>query len=259
MDLCTVLNKKFVKSTINLIKSYKHYSYNKKIYVYYFGSEKEDFKELESIHNVMLIAVPNNLEHAWNPRGFYYKLFALSDCSLRSDSFIYSDATNCFISDATKIHKDMEDGCLFLPYPYEKLTNQYWTTKKCFDKIEGSYGSEFMPQYWAAFQLYDMTDSNKRMIQEMHGLAKDVEVCLPDPTVKHPDGAGSKCIEHRQDQSILSILIHKYDKHQKFDLIKNNKYGDWQTMMDFDKTYIHKSENVILSSRESKFGNYRFI
>lgn len=259
MDLCTVLNKKFVKSAINLIKSYNHYSYGSNILVYYFGSDISDFEEIQKISNVSLIQVPNECEHAWNTKAFYYKMYALSDCSTKSKSFIYSDSTNCFVADAKKIHMDMIDGSLFLPYPYEKLTNQYWTTKKCFEKIPDSLGSQIMPQYWAAFQLYDVTDTNKQMLQEMYELAKDKEICLPDPTVRNPDGPNSKCIEHRQDQSILSILIHKYGKHQKFDPIKNNKYGDWQTIINFDSSYTHKIENMVLSPRESKFGNYRFL
>jgi hypothetical protein len=99
------------------------------------------------------------------------------------------------------------------------------------------------------------------MIKELYRLSLNPDIILPDTTVKIPDGKGSKCIEHRQDQSILSILIHKYDKHQRFDFLKSDKYGDWQTINNFDnyKTLDPTSKNRVLMPRESKFGFYRFL
>ena len=74
-----------------------------------------------------------------------------------------------------------------------------------------------------------------------------------------PDGETSDCVEHRQDQSVLSLLIHKYNRHQGFDIGKNSKYGDWQTFIHFDDQYRHNFDQMILSPRESKFGNFRFL
>jgi hypothetical protein len=77
--------------------------------------------------------------------------------------------------------------------------------------------------------------------------------------VKKPDGNDAPCIEHRCDQSVLSLLIHKNNRHQSFDTEKNNKYGDWQTLINFDQNYKHNFDKLILSPRESKFGNFRFL
>ena len=84
-------------------------------------------------------------------------------------------------------------------------------------------------------------------------------VALPDTTNRNPDGSDAPCVEHRQDQSALSILIHKKNRHQFFDIDKNNKYGDWQTLIEFDSSYKHDFDKMILSPRESKFGKFRFI
>jgi hypothetical protein len=116
-----------------------------------------------------------------------------------------------------------------------------------------------MPQYWAAFQAYNITNENKNFINEMYRYAK-IKLCLlPEVGVRHPDGNNSECIEHRQDQSILSLLINKFDKHQFYDINKDNKYGDWQTLVSFDKDYKYDLSKRVLSPRESKFGNYRFL
>jgi len=88
---------------------------------------------------------------------------------------------------------------------------------------------------------------------------KDIDVAGPVTTVKRPDGAGTKCIEHRCDQSTLSILLHKHDRHQPFDYRKNERYGDWQTITSFNSSYQHNFSEMVLSPRESKFGNFRYV
>lgn len=259
MDLCSVFSENYLNSAVNLIKSYIYYSYNNKVYLYYFNCNKDKLSIFKQFENkVELIPVPNEIKFAHNPKAFYYKLFAIHDCSSKSESFIYSDITNCFISDATKIHLDLIDDCLFLAYPYENLTNKYWTTKDCFKFIKSPM-AEIMPQYWAAFQAYNITSENKNFINEMYKYAKIEQCLLPEVGIQYPDGNNSECIEHRQDQSILSLLINKLDKHQFYDINKDNKYGDWQTLASFDKNYKCDLTKRILSPRESKFGNYRFL
>lgn len=258
MDLCSVVSEAYILSAVNLIKSYIKHGYNNKIYLYYFNCNLNSLSIFEQFkNNICLIPVPYDNEYAYESKAFYYKVFAIYDCSKRSEFFIYSDATNCFINDATKIHLDLIDNCLFLAYPYEKLTNKYWTTKECFRIIESPIAEE-MPQYWAAFQAYKMSDDNKLFINEMYRYANIKNCILPVVGVKYPDNNGI-CIEHRQDQSILSLLINKFNKHQFYDFHKDNKYGDWQTVLSYDKTYKYNENIRILSPRESKYGNYRFL
>ena len=222
--------------------------------------DKEDLSVFKQFgKQVTLIPVENVCDHALSPRVFFYKVYAIWDCMHnRSESFIYSDSANCFIREATNIHNDLIDDSLFLAYPYERLTNKYWVTKECFSVI-GSFGAEMMPQYWAGFQAYNRTKENLRFVQEMYDYMLDPRVALPDTTIKRPDGNNSPCIEHRQDQAVLSILIHKNFRHQNFNISINSKYGDWQTFRDFDSSYRHDFDKMILSPRESKFGKFRFL
>jgi hypothetical protein len=262
MDLVTVFNGKFAKNALNLLRSYKFHSYDQNIYLYHFGQISEiELDYFRQLKNVNLIRIPEITEYAYEPGAFFYKTYALNDVVSRSDKFIYSDSANCFVSSANNIENDLEEGSLFLPYPQEILSNQYWTTKKCFSTIDGSEGSEIMPQYWAGFQVYQIDQSNRNMIEEMYYYSKTPDALLPNVGVDKPDGIDGKCIQHRCDQSIFSIMIHKYDKHQRFDLDRANKYGDWQTFKVFDPHLELKTTTPerVLMPRESKFGYFRFL
>jgi hypothetical protein len=261
VDLCTVISEGFVPQALNLIQSYKTLSYNQNIYLYYFNTDKEKLNIFTDLFGdkIKLIEVEDVCDHALHPRAFFYKVYAIRDClHNQSDGFIYSDSANCFVRESKSVHKHLTDDSLFLAYPYESLTNRYWTTKDCFKAI-GTIGAEFMPQYWAGFQAYKKTPTNLIFVNQMYNYMLLPEVALPDTMTKQPDGPMGTCREHRQDQSVLSLLIHKNNRHQFFDIQNNSLYGDWQTLIHFDSGYKHPFDKMILSPRESKFGKFRFL
>lgn len=261
MDLCTVISEGFIAQALNLIQSYKILSYDQNIYLYYFNTDRQKLNIFTELFGdkVKLIEVKNVCDHALSPRVFFYKVYAIKDClENHSNGFIYSDSANCFVREAKNIHDHLIDDSMFLAYPYEGLTNKYWTTKQCFETIE-ALGAEIMPQYWAGFQAYKKTKKNLDFVNEIYNYMLLPEVALPDTTSIRPDGQSEACREHRQDQSVLSLLIHKNNRHQPFDVAKNNLYGDWQTFINFDNTYAHGFDKMVLSPRESKFGNFRFL
>ena len=261
MDLCTVVSERFIPQAINLIQSYKINSFDERAYVYYFNTPPDKLKVFKNLFSdqVVLRKVLPVCEHALEPRAFFYKVYAINDCLINnSDSMIYSDSTNCFVAPTNSLKEDLVDQSLFMTYEHPGLSNRYWTTKKCFEKMN-STGAEEMPQYWAGFQVYLNTPENVNFVTEMYEFMKDPDIALPDTTVRYPDGPDEKCIEHRQDQSVLSILMHKHERHQPFNLHKNERYGDWQTIVNFDPSYQPRFDQMVLSPRESKFGNFRFL
>ena len=258
MDLCTVTNKKYINNVINLLNSYKVNSYNKNIFVYCFDMEQKEIDQLNKNYtDAQFLFVPRVNDYAYHPTVFLYKVYALNDCINRTDSFIYSDATNVF-NRFVDLKKYLIDDSLLLPYNSEKLTNAYWTTKKCFEKMD-CHTAAIMNQYWAGFQAYCSTEENKLFLKQMYDYMLVPEIALPDTSIKKPDGIDSICIEHRQDQSVLSLLIDKHFRHQKYDHERQLLFGDWQTFSIFNNGYAHDINNCCLSSRESKFGNFRFI
>jgi hypothetical protein len=258
MDLCTATNEKYITSVINLINSYKINSYNKNIFVYCFDMDGDKIKILsENNKHINFLTVPKICEHAYHPTVFFYKTYAINDCINKSNAFIYSDATNVF-NKFEYFEKYLIDDSLLLPCNNEILTNKYWTTQKCFEKMD-CQAAKNTPQYWAGLQAYISTNENKKFVQKMYEYMIDPEIALPDTSVKYPNGEKSPCIEHRQDQSVLSLLIDKYNRHQKYNEKRQSLFGDWMTFKMIDQSYQHDIENCIISPRESKFGYYRFL
>ena len=261
MDLCTVISERFIPQALNLIQSYRVYSYNQRVHLYYFNTDPQKLNVFHEVFGdqVSLHEVKKVCEYALEPRVFFYKTYALNDCFLNhSDSVIYSDSANCFVQKTETLEDDLVDQSLFMVYPYSGLTNQYWCTKNSLLEMN-SVGAEIMPQYWAGFQVYKKSSDNIKFVEEMYEQMLKPNVALPDTTVKNPDGEDSPCREHRQDQSVLSVLIHKHNRHQKFNPLRNNKYGDWQTLIEFNSGYQHDFQKMILSPRESKFNKFRFL
>ena len=263
MNLVTVTNDKFIASAINLIESYKQNSFNHSIVLCYF-SLKEEYKTLLKSRygsQITLEPVPEECDHAHNPRAFFYKAYALYKGASQLENFVYSDATNTFVNMTVDLLRDTSKHTrLFLPYPYDALTNKYWTTNECFKAMNTSPSAQDAPQYWAGFQSYISTDENVEFAKQIYESMKNPKIALPDTTVKRPDGPAADCNEHRQDQSVYSLLINENKWHQNYDYQLMNKYGDWQTMHVFSNgSYRRDIAGVVLDARSSKFGNYRFL
>jgi hypothetical protein len=263
MILSTVTNNKFFLSSINLIESYKHNSFNKEILFYYFDLDEVylDFLQNRYGSQIILKEVERVCDYAHSPRMFFYKVAAIHGASKFGHDFIYSDATNAFVNMTVELKRDVKkSGCLFLKYHPEQLKNKYWTTEACFTQM-GCDSERYRgaPQYWAGYQCYESNHTNSQFINEMYNCSLNLEIIGPDTTVKKPDGPESLCIEHRQDQSILSLLIEKYNLQQDYESDILNKYGDQQTLVSFDPSYTLDPNKIVLFSRMSKFGDCRFV
>ena len=185
MDLCTVISEAFIPQAVNLIQSYKINSYDQRVFLYHFNTNEDELNIFNELFGdqVILTKVEEVCDHALSPRVFFYKTYAINDClNNKSDFMIYSDSANCFVSPANKIELDLIDDSLLLRYPYEKLTNKYWTTKRCLEAVESPL-AEIMPQYWAGFQVYKKTSKNLDLVSEMYNLMFNPDIALPDTTV----------------------------------------------------------------------------
>lgn len=254
LDLCTVTNSRYIKNALLLIESYKRHRYNyNHIYLYYFGVETTQLQAMQMAYpDIIFLNIPKVCSYAHEDRIFFYKTYVLHDMITRSDAFIYSDATNLFTKNID-ISDYLIHNSLLLPYNENRLQNQYWTTKKCFTKMntESSYDKT---QYWAGFQTYVCDENNKKFISEMYDYMLDPEIALPSTDIDYPDGPNSPCISHRQDQSVLSLLIDKNNRHPEFNIFTQYLFGDLQTFQLFNKDYSTVAHNVqsCIASRASK-------
>ena len=260
MNLCTAANGSFYLQALNLFASFRAFKPKDKIFLYYFDFTVDQLNAISSnIANIEFIEVPQACPHIHEPTVFIYKTFALQDCIKKVDEcLIYSDAAACFLRDPTDIINYFKDDRFFLPYNTPLLNNKYWTTKKTFELMEVD-GAEDKPQYWAGFQGYQKSQKNIEFLHDLYSYMKNPEIALPNPSVERPDGATATCVQHRGDQSVLSLLIHKHSLHQEFNEEKNDKYGDYQTQQLFNPNLQVNTKSIILSPRESKNGAFRYL
>ena len=50
--------------------------------------------------------------------------------------------------------------------------------------------------------------------------------------------------------------MEKYGMIEGFDIDMAYKYGDQQTLMDFDRSYRPRTEEIVIFSRKTKFNDY---
>jgi len=252
IDLCTATNSKYLKNALLLADSYVSNGYTGKIYLYYFNILDSDIKNIKLQYpHIEFILVPKVCEHAYEPNVFFYKTYAIKHCLQYSDCFLYSDATNLFQQSINIVDYFLNES-LFLPYTNPILINKYWTTQKCFYKMNAEQ-SKTAPQYWAGLQGYKNIEQNHHFINLMYEYMLDPEIACPGTLTDRPDGENADCIQHRADQSVFSVLIDKLNRHQPYNEERYRLFGDKQTQQLFDRDYRYSEKDCCISSRHTKF------
>lgn len=264
MHLVTVSNENYILNTLNLFKSYEINSFNHKKILYYFNVKEEKLKFLQKyIKNLELYQIPKINDYIFNTKIFLFKSYALSKEIDKGDGFIYSDSANCFVKKDNFLSLYLlNNNKLLLKYPEEIKKNKFFTTKKCFKLLDcDSEQFKESHQYWAGFQIYKFTEENKILLNKQYEYMLDKDVAFPESCVERPDGSLSDCWFHRNDQSVLSLLIKKYNMSEPFSFDLFNKYGDFYTVFNHDLTFKanFSYDNILMHARDSKINGYRFI
>ncbi len=265
IDLYTVTNNVFAPCVFNLIESYKLNSCNQKIYVIYFDLDEKYINLFKSKYDrqIELVKVEEECDHAYNPRFYFPKAYALKVAFHNKKTFMLCDASNAFVSKTYELEYLLEKNTrFFVEYPEEIFKNKYWATEKSLKLMNCNKNSFKEAQsYWSGFHAYIPTEENLEMIHEQYVHMLNAEIAGPSNLLKHPEGLNSNCIAHRNDQTVLSIMIEKYNFNQKFDINKYSRYGDLQTaQVMLPDLYSQINKNLIcLYSRHSKFNDFSFI
>lgn len=259
MDLCTVTNYRYLKNAILLANSYIRCGFDGKIYLYHFDISESIINLYKKIHtNIVFLNVPKECDYAYESKIFFYKSYALNDCiANHSEFFLYSDATNTFATHIDNIEQYFYKNILILPYIDIKLSNKYWTTKLCLHKMNANDTIANSFQYWAGLQGYKSCDQTKKLLSLLHEKMLDPDIAKPAANIRYPDGPNNDCIEHRQDQSVLSILIEQLNLSCKYDHRKQSLFGDLQTFKLFNSLY-HDDPSIerCIISRDTKYSTY---
>lgn len=249
MDLVTFCNGKFYQHALQLIESYKKF-YTGTAYLYYFG---DGFNPVGCDPTIVYKQVANDVPHAWEPGFFYAKVWALHDRMMNGaigQNFIYLDSRHRFISRPTDIEESLQKfGHFFVQYPnLEPYKLKYLTTKICLQKVFGplwKQGARDLYSYWAAIQAYTICRVNRDFINDFLACMKDPEIAGPSNLLQNPDGPGAECKAHRNDQSVLSMLLGRWGFSQPFDPIISSSYGDRETVEFLGGAELHNWNHVI--------------
>lgn len=260
MKLVSVANESFLPHAINLFLSYDSFHNSDKKVLYYFNTNLDKLEFAKKIvKNLEIIEIPKINDYMYNTKIFLFKAYALAQEIIKKEDFIYSDSANVYVrkDDFLESHLEAHDR-LLLEYPEEIKKNKFFTTKRCF-KLLGCDTEYYKDkkQYWAGLQAYKYTKENELLLTSQFDYMQDKNISFPESTVERPDGSSSECWFHRNDQSVLSLLVEKYGLAQPFDHETFNRYGDFYTVFEHDLSYRkqYDENKMIIHARQGrKFG-----
>lgn len=270
MDLVTCCNSEFFfNNTKKLINSFLSFYPNSNVKLCVFGelaSSLFNTKETQStdsfeialktpdLPNTLIFRIPQDCEHAWNPRFYYFKTAALKiGMNHCQNSFIWLDSCNRVVDILVEVEEFLErDSRFFDQYPHTEFYKiKNYTTALCVKKlgltqeqIQDWYG------YQSLIQAYSITKENEKFVDTMLSYMKDPEIAGPSNHLEKPDGPNSCVRHHRNDLSVLSLLIPKFGFDQPYDIDKSRRYGDQLTYETFGGCEKYNWEPRILTRQQ---------
>jgi len=139
---------------------------------------------------------------------------------------IYTDVAMTFISDPAPLQSLVREQpiALFHLVPDHKMST--WTKRDCFIKLDADTNDFWeLPQLTAAFQVYRACAESRAFVKDLQNATSgeaqltDLPNSLSEPNL--PDFR-----DHRHDQSILTILAHKYGIETYPD---PSQFGPWRS------------------------------
>lgn len=264
MNLVTVSNNRFVNHVVQLIDSYNRQPFKKDVYLYVFEFSDANKSFLYNRYkNVKIFDIPRINDYVYNTKIFLFKCYALKHAIEQGIDFIYSDAANVFVKDSTELVRYLQqNGNLFLQYPMPTKKNKFFTTSTCFKQMQlDTEEYRNSQQYWAGLQGYINNPTNHTLIKQMFEYMLDRDIAFPEAHIQKPEGINSNCVYHRNEQSVLSLLIKKYNLEQQFDYEMFNKCGDYPTVFMHEPEYRFRfdEQKILIHPRYSNIYGFNKI
>jgi hypothetical protein len=231
LQLVTGCNRKYFISAINLVESFRRFHPGARVHFFWFDLPPE---WLEWMHKwggdaLEIEQIPATVLHAHEAGLFYWKTWLLQKTAseAREDQrFIYLDA-------ATEVKAPLDfvdDQLISNDHVFFDLPNKIgdWATKLCLSKL----GAD-TPDYTEANQIhanvigFRASERIKRLFREWEVHMRDVEIAGPIASTKRPDGEKARCVAHRCDQAVLSILLLRNGVLERADAQETARHVDW--------------------------------
>lgn len=242
MHLVTGASDNHYKSLINMILSFMKYHKNDPNYVivvYNLGIEESLWERLINLfgrYSNFVVEVFNyglypdyvniNInagEYAWKPIVIYDVFNKYKDVTL------WMDAGNIIINKLDKINELIKKDNIYSGYSVGNI--KQWTHKKTIEYMGGFYNGYDLTisncRNGACIGFNYNTDYVKTFVEEYRNYALIKECIAPE---------GSSKANHRQDQSVFSIMFYKYYiKYQfNFSMLVDEYYTDYKIHNDVD-------------------------
>jgi lipopolysaccharide biosynthesis glycosyltransferase len=245
--IVTAANTPYFDSLRTLINSIHKHSFNvvDEIIVYNLGLEKNNIDDLNKIQKVRVVDYDtSNIPYPGylNPKAYAFKIYSIySACKLAKNVF-WLDAGVMLLNDIAEVFDIISNEDIFLVG--DQHLNKNFTHQRCIEIMNAT--TEELDDVQLSAGIFGIKSEGKytRLLGDAYNFSK-IEDCIT--------GTDNN---HRQDQSVLSILASRYGC-KKYDI---DRYGYWT---DLHRTYetAVKNNAVIFVHRRGyyAFSDIRYI
>jgi hypothetical protein len=201
--LVTATNSPYYESLLTLISGVHKFSVDivDKIFVYNLGLDESEIKNLNRLKNVEVLEFPENSSELhpkfMEPKSYVYKIYCMYQSSKLGKNVLWLDSGASPLKSIDVIYQKIEEDEIFLVGDIH--INRNYTHQDCRNCISATENELDGKQLWAGLVGYKSNGKYQHIFDESYKLSL-IPGCL--------DGNQEN---HRHDQSILSILTHRYN------------------------------------------------
>ena len=216
--LVTATNSPYYESLLTLISGVHKFSVDivDKIFVYNLGLDESEIKNLNRLKNVEVLEFPENSSELhpkfMEPKSYVYKIYCMYQSSKLGKNVLWLDSGASPLKSIDVIYQKIEEDEIFLVGDIH--INRNYTHQDCRNCTLATENELDGKQLWAGLVGYKSNGKYQHIFDESYKLSL-IPGCL--------DGNQEN---HRHDQSILSILTHRYNcPRQNIDIF--GYWTDW--------------------------------
>ena len=201
--LVTATNSPYYESLLTLISGVHKFSVDivDKIFVYNLGLDESEIKNLNRLKNVEVLEFPENSSELhpkfMEPKSYVYKIYCMYQSSKLGKNVLWLDSGASPLKSIDVIYQKIDEDEIFLVGDIH--TNRNYTHQDCRNCTSATENELDGKQLWAGLVGYKSNGKYQHIFDESYKLSL-IPGCL--------DGNQEN---HRHDQSILSILTHRYN------------------------------------------------
>lgn len=215
--LITGCSSNHYRSLLQLIHSFEKHEINTKLIIYDLGLKQSELLFLRNnfsydIRNFDYSIYPSYVNININAGEYAWKPILINEVSEKYSNavIVWMDSGNLIQGDITDLVSTIKNNKIYTPVSSGMIKD--WTHPKTLEYMKYDDSLKLRNRNGACIGFDCSTDWIKELIREWktYSLIKD---CIA------PSGSSRK--NHRQDQSLLTVLYYKYNKKYRFKIVDN--------------------------------------